>query len=25
VEVMCGMYKTNTPFMPQQPEVTPCS
>jgi len=25
VEVMCAMYKTNTPFMPPQTEVTPCS
>lgn len=25
VGVMCAMYKTNTPFMPPQTEVTPCS
>ena len=24
VEVMCGMYKTNTPFVPPQADPTPC-
>ena len=24
VEVMCGMYKTNTLFVPPQTEATPC-